>query len=59
MFKENPNNIAALFVHANYLENKKKFSDAAYLYYRLDQVTGQHAYLVSAAINNRKSREMH
>jgi hypothetical protein len=59
VFKENPNNIAALFVHANYLENKKKFSDAAYLYYRLDQVTGQHAYLVSAAINNRKSREMH
>jgi hypothetical protein len=59
VFKDNPNNIAALFVHANYLETNKKFSDAAYLYYRLDQLTGQHAYLVSAAINNRKSREMH
>jgi tetratricopeptide (TPR) repeat protein len=58
VFKENPNNIAALFIHANYLEANKKYSDAAYLYYRLDQVTGQHAYLVSAAINNRKSREM-
>ena len=57
VFKENPNNIAALLIHANYLERNKQYHDAAYLYYKLDQLTGQHAYLVSAAINNRKSQQ--
>ena len=59
VFKQNPNNIAALLIHANYLERNKKYHDAAFLYYRLDELTGQHAYLVSAAINNRKNRELH
>lgn len=59
VFKQNPNSIAALFIHASYLETNNKFSDAASLYYRLDKLTGQHAYLVSAAINNRKSKESH
>lgn len=57
VFRENPSNIAALLIHANYLEKNKQYHDAAFLYYKLDQLTGQHAYLVSAAINNRKSRE--
>jgi hypothetical protein len=59
VFKQNPNSIAALFIHATYLETNNKFADAASLYYRLDQLTGQHAYLVSAAINNRKNKELH
>lgn len=59
VLRQNPNNLAALLIHANYLEKNKKYHDAAFLYYRLDQLTGQHAYLVSAAINNRKSREFH
>lgn len=59
VFKQNPNSIAALFIHASYLEANNKFTDAAALYYRLDKLTGEHAYLVSAAINNRKNKELH
>ena len=59
VFKQNPSSIAALFIHASYLEANSKFAEAASLYYRLDKLTGEHAYLVSAAINNRKNRELH
>jgi hypothetical protein len=58
VLKKQPENTVAIFIKAWYLESDKKFGEAALLYYQLDRLTGQHAYLVSAAINNRKQKEV-
>lgn len=58
VLKQEPGNIAALVIHASFLEAHNEYGYAASIYYQLDKITGEHAYLVSAAINNRKSREL-
>jgi hypothetical protein len=57
VLKQQPQNIAGLLIHAIYLENHASYLEAAAIFYQLDKITGEHAYLVSAAINNRKNRE--
>ena len=59
VLKQEPTNIACLLIHATYLEGNKQYNEAAALFYTLDKLTGEHAYLVSAAINNRKEKELH
>ena len=57
VLKIQPSNIVALLIKALCLEIDKKFDEASLLYYHLDKLTGQHAYLVSASISNRKRKE--
>lgn len=59
VLKQQPTNIGALLTCAIYLENHGSYSNAASIFYQLDKMTGEHAYLVSAAINNRKNLESH
>jgi hypothetical protein len=56
ILEQEPNDVTALIIHSIFLERNQMYYEAAQVYYQLDRVTGQHSFLVSAAINNRRLR---